>query len=280
MIVAKEFDANEDLRPLSQFLWSQGIAHRISEQSGRQVVWAENQSQATRVQQAILGYETAVAKGELSDVTGDYRGVYDAIPLGRINHSLASVPVVAGLIFFSLVATAFLYTQFSNEAYAWLRVGSPAYIVESWEVWRLVSPIFLHFSLMHLAFNLLLLWVFGQQIERRISSGGFLLMVLVFAAISNITQYWVTGSNFGGMSGVVYGILGYCWLWGQLRPQTAYTLPNAMMGLMLGWLLLGFTDVTEIIGFGRMANGAHLSGLMLGLVAAFFMSQFSAKQSR
>ena len=266
--------ADEDLRQLSRYLWAQDIPHRISEQAGQQVLWVAKDEQ---LEQARAAYQH-FAQGELAAQRSTARRepirFYDSISGQRIYRSLRGAPVVSTLILASLLVTLLMSSNFNEMVYAWLRVGSPAYVVESHEYWRLVTPIFLHFSVMHLAFNLLLLWVFGQKIESRDSSLLMLGLVLCFAVISNMAQYWLSGSNFGGMSGVVYGILGYCWLWDRLAPRRAYGFPPALMGFMLFWLALGFTDITAQVGFGHMANAAHLAGLVAGLVSAAVLSQF------
>ena len=83
-------------------------------------------------------------------------------------------------------------------------VGSPAYVLESGEVWRLITPIFMHFNIMHLVFNMLMLWVFGStQIETRGERSLLSYADRWCCHFSNIAQYYVSGSGFGGMSGVV-----------------------------------------------------------------------------
>ncbi|TFH31619.1 MAG: rhomboid family intramembrane serine protease, partial [Myxococcales bacterium] len=73
--------------------------------------------------------------------------------------------------------------------------------------WRLFTPMFLHFGLMHIFFNLWWLKDLGTAIERVFSARYLLIFVLVAAAFSHVLEYMVSGpTTFGGMSGVVYAL--------------------------------------------------------------------------
>ncbi|PJG58714.1 rhomboid family intramembrane serine protease GlpG [Aeromonas cavernicola] len=131
-----------------------------------------------------------------------------------------------------------------------------------WQLWRYVTPALLHFSVLHLVFNLLWWWYLGGQIEQRIGSGKLLILLLIGAALPNIAEFFVSGPAFGGLSGVVYALLGYCWLRSKWQPACGLTLPPALMGFMLFWLVLGFFDLLGT----PIANAAHLVGLLVGLL--------------
>jgi GlpG protein len=61
----------------------------------------------------------------------------------------------------------------------------------------------------------------------------------------------------------VYGLFGYTWLW-RKHAQDVF-MPDAFWNFALVWLVVGFTPLTEWVGIGRMANAAHLGGLLAGL---------------
>ena len=84
--------------------------------------------------------------------------------------------------------------------------------------------------------------------------------------LSNGLQYLVSGPLFGGLSGVVYGILGYCWMSQRRRPR--FQFPPALVTFALVWMVIGFTPLPEMLGLGRMANEAHLGGFVAGLLVA------------
>jgi len=149
----------------------------------------------------------------------------------------------------------------------------------SQEWWRLITPTFLHFSFTHLVFNCLWIYILGSRIEiidgkgifLRIEiidgKGIFLTLFLISGLSSNFGQYFITGDYlFGGLSGAVYGLLGYCFILDLDNRGQRYDLPNALYIFMFIWLLIGFTGVLKIFGFGNVANIAHLVGMIAGFI--------------
>lgn len=137
----------------------------------------------------------------------------------------------------------------------------------SHEWWRLISPTFLHFSITHLIFNCLWVYILGSKIEIVDGKNIFIVLFLISGLSSNLGQYyWTGGYFFGGLSGAVYGLLGFCFILDLDENGQRYDLPNALYIFMFLWLLIGFTGILSIFGFGNMANIAHLTGLISGLV--------------
>ncbi|HAZ79168.1 MAG TPA: hypothetical protein DCX08_04485 [Porticoccaceae bacterium] len=135
------------------------------------------------------------------------------------------------------------------------------------QYWRIVTPIFLHFGLLHFVFNSLWLSMLGSRIEQHNGSLHLMMLVLVSGAMSNTAQFWWSGEVFfGGMSGVVYALIGYLWIAGMIFPQPENQLPKGIVIFMIGWLVLCMTPVvTFFIGVG-IANAAHLAGLVFGMM--------------
>ncbi len=153
-------------------------------------------------------------------------------------------------------------------------VASGFSAIERGEVWRLITPIFIHFGLMHIVFNMLWMKDLGPLIERRWSSRTLLTLVLVSAVLSNVAQFLVNwdfknGVHYanalsGGMSGVVYALLGYVWIRSRLDPTAGIRLPPSVVMMMLGWLVLCMTGI-----LGHIGNSAHAMGLLVGVVWAW-----------
>lgn len=154
------------------------------------------------------------------------------------------------------------------------REGLPE--IRSGEVWRLVTPILVHFSAWHLLFNMIWLWDLGGQIERRYGAWRILLLIVSIAAISNLAQYFLSrpaldgfalvrgqpNPNFCGMSGVVFGLFGYIWLKTHHEPNCGLILMPTTVFLMIAWLIVCMTGLV-----GPIANTAHLTGLVTGSLA-------------
>ncbi|WP_462402074.1 rhomboid family intramembrane serine protease [Pseudomonas sp. Marseille-QA0332] len=134
--------------------------------------------------------------------------------------------------------------------------------------WRLFSPMLVHFGVLHLAMNGLWYWELGRRIERRHGPWVLLGFTLLFGLVSNLAQHLASGPGlFGGLSGVLYGLLGYVWLYHRLAPDAAFSLPRGTLASMLVWLLVCLSGVVGLLGFGAIANAAHVSGLLVGCLS-------------
>ena len=133
------------------------------------------------------------------------------------------------------------------------------------QYWRLITPAFLHFGWLHIVFNCLWLWELGSRVARQMGAVNMVGLFLVIALASNTVQYLFGGPGiFGGMSGVVYGLLGFAWVGATLQPRWAFKPAPAIMLFMVGWLVVCLVGVVEVLGFGAVANAAHVGGLLTG----------------
>ncbi len=131
----------------------------------------------------------------------------------------------------------------------------------SGEIWRIITPIFLHFGLLHIFFNMYWLYELGSQIEKRKGSTFLTIFVLSTAVISNFAEVMLASPIFGGMSGVVYGLFGYVWIKSRLDPGDGLFIHQTTAIIMIGWFLLCFANIIPGI-----ANWAHAGGLITGLI--------------
>jgi GlpG protein len=135
------------------------------------------------------------------------------------------------------------------------------------QVWRLITPIFIHFDFLHIFFNMLWLRDLGSMIEARQSSWRLAILVLAIAVGSNLAQAYLGSPVFGGMSGVVYGLLGYIWMRGKFDPGSGLFLHPTTVTMMAIWFLVCFTPLMP-----HVANGTHAAGLAIGLAWGYLSS--------
>lgn len=153
-----------------------------------------------------------------------------------------------------------------------LRTGVALAEIRDGQLWRLVTPIFLHFGFVHLLLNAMWIFSLGSLIEARRGTKWLIGFVLVTAIVPNLAQYLATHSpRFGGLSGVVFAMSGYAWQRGKHDPGAGIGLdPSTVMMLgayfVLCWLeqlgLLGSVGVFS--GLNRVANMVHTAGLVIG----------------
>jgi GlpG protein len=141
------------------------------------------------------------------------------------------------------------------------------------QVWRLITPIFLHGDLLHLVFNLTWVISLGRMIEMRKGSLFLGLLIIGAAIASNCGEaLWaVYGPEnkigyqaFGGFSGVNYALFGYAWIKGRFQPYELMGVNPQTVGLMLAWLVLCVLHVIP-----NVANAAHVVGLAVGVAIGY-----------
>ena len=150
------------------------------------------------------------------------------------------------------------------------------------EIWRTVTPIFLHFGIFHLLFNMYWLAFFGRQIEYRYTSMWLAILVVAVAVPSNVAQCLVPqewggsavanlGTHWtmllGGMSGVVYGLFGYVWIKMTFDPKSGFHISMITVAILLIWLVACMAPNFFV---PNVANWAHGIGLLAGVIIGYF----------
>jgi len=143
------------------------------------------------------------------------------------------------------------------------------------EIWRLVTPIFLHANFIHILFNLLWIIVLCRPMEERLRSFRLILFILIAAIISNTAQYLMSGPDFMGISGIVTAMLGYIWIRQREAPWEGYQIHPSTFGLLTGFIILLLCLQVGLFIFEVMsdssfsvgiANTAHIAGALVGIV--------------
>ncbi len=152
------------------------------------------------------------------------------------------------------------------------------------ELWRLITPIFIHFGTVHLIFNMVWLIQLGRVIEVRFGSIWLLALVFSAAAIGNFVECLIPKSlqgislgvlnghglvALGGMSGVVYALFGFVWIRSMIDPLNRFQVQTSTVVIMLGWLIFCMLPQSADIIGAHVANWAHALGLLVGMAAAW-----------
>lgn len=142
------------------------------------------------------------------------------------------------------------------------------------EVWRFITPVFIHFGLMHILFNSIMAYQLGSIVENHKGIAHMAVFVLVTGVLSNLLQAIVGGgTNFGGLSGVVYGFFGYVWMQAQFNRREYIPMDQQFLLIMIGWFALGWTGLV-----GNIANWAHTGGLVVGVIWGFSVAQMANRR--
>jgi membrane associated rhomboid family serine protease len=190
--------------------------------------------------------------------------------------------VTVGLIVVN--ALVFLYQITLGPAELRLFVASYA-VVPAWFWWpSLVTSQFLHGGWLHMIFNMLYLWIFGDNVEDRLGHGRYLVFYLFAGAAAAMLQVLFQPYSLVpmvGASGAIAGVMGaYFVLYPQSRVLTAifvflfFDLVEIPAVFFLGiWFLMQLLSGVGSLGSNANSGGvafwAHVGGFVIGAAAGF-----------
>jgi GlpG protein len=244
-------------------------------------VWVRDDDDMPRAAQVLAEFRPGVAAPEVTRAAAEIRRQReqrDARAGRRMVHAAnrwregETPPSLGPVTLFLVIGSVLvaLYSDFGDPATMTIQNLS----IEPWEsfeflskvrageVWRLVTPMLIHFGFVHLLFNMMWTWQLGRQIEHNHGSFALLGLVLLGEVPGGLAQYYLDGPNFGGMSGVVYALFGFVWMQARYAPGRGYRLDDRATVLMMVWFVACATGM-----LGPIANVAHAAGLVAGLLA-------------
>lgn len=138
----------------------------------------------------------------------------------------------------------------------------PPDIALNGEIWRLPTSMFLHGNLLHIGFNMLVLWTIGPQVERILGHGRFLVLYLVAGLGGAVASYAFSAplTLSVGASGAIFGVMGALVVAGR---QVGFDVRQVL-------ILIGINVAIGFVG-GGIDWRAHLGGLATGAAVAAVM---------
>lgn len=276
MIKAASLAIEINLLGFSQFLHKQGLQHRINEESGKQVIWVENQREADFVNELLntWSFEQHSSEPSVSALMHEPASTVTHLLRTQLRSGMRAFfasPITISLVLLCLLVAivSALGTQPARVAtlfYPLIASDSLLHLLADVSrldiMLRTLTPMFLHFGELHLVFNMLWLWYFGKQLEAIHPAWLFVVLIILTSFASNTAQYLYSNhNNFGGMSGVVYGLVGYTWVIHSFMPKS-YLLFNRNMFVFFIVALV----VMELVASSWIATAAHVGGLVVGLL--------------
>jgi membrane associated rhomboid family serine protease len=142
----------------------------------------------------------------------------------------------------------------------------PAISVWTGKPWSLITSVFVHIEIWHIAFNLYWLWILGNCLEDAIGPWKWLAFFLGSAWVSSALQLWVDGDAGIGMSGVGYALFGFGWVARRKIVRFGEILDDHAVKTFVIWMV-GCAIATQF-GWINVANVAHGAGLLFGAAVA------------
>jgi len=272
----KSYDDREQAQGLADALEVRGIESELRSDAEDHAVWVveesdleaaaqiarefvytgsnEHEAEARRIRKQR---EAGSRPVRVAGVGG--RGLVGSGPPGQVALALIVVCVAVGVLsrfgqVDSPIVRALLIVPIDTNGY---------YInaIDWSQPWRLLTPMLIHFGLLHLGFNMLWLYRLGSQVENVQGASTLLGLVALTQIPGSLAQFEMTGPLFGGMSGVVYGLFGFTWMQARYGSR-GYALNDQDTMWIMGWFVLCATGLV-----GHIANAQHALGLVFGLLA-------------
>ncbi len=130
--------------------------------------------------------------------------------------------------------------------------------------WRVVTAGFVHVSLIHIGFNMYLLFILGRLMEPSIGTPRFVVLYFASLLAGSFVSLLIEPNTVGaGASGAIFGVLGATFIIARGRRLDAVA--GQIGGLILLNLVFTFAD-------GHISIGAHIGGLICGVLCGFLIA--------
>lgn len=239
-------------------------------------LWLKNKNQFDQVQQELKIFMQDPLNSRYQNAswkTGNIDKKFDYQNYLTFNYFKKQSGPLTIIIFFLSIFIYICMLIFSN--YKVMNYLSWPLSTQYIEIWRIFTPSLLHFSLMHILFNLMWWWHLAGHIERLFGTSKLFSISIISSLFTNFGQSFFSGSAFGGLSGLIFSLIGYVWITSKHYPSKNIFVSNGLIIFSVLWLFIGYFDIFGI----KIANTAHTIGLIIGLLMGLWDNKYKTNNT-
>lgn len=182
-------------------------------------------------------------------------------------YSLLAINIILWLMIEITHSSGYVIQTFANHSIA---------VLEFHQFYRLISSIFLHADLSHIAYNSLSLFIFGKKAEQYWGSSAFLFIYFFSGLFSSIASIFFTKGYSIGASGAIYGIIAsICMLTYSTKRSVEGLNFITIFTIAVVGIGMGFTNIMN----ASVDNFGHIGGFLSGLCISLFLLHFRKSPS-
>ena len=240
------------------FLASQNIAHIFTEEGADQVLWLRDETQTDFIDNFLEKYLSG-------EIQMRRTSKMDLLRRPGLLEFAAASPITTVTILMGFLGYLVGDVMQSSTIFGYLAYLPLSYLLSNFEFWRLITPAFIHFSVAHYVLNAVWICILGRGLENYLGAKHYIYVLLFTALCGNVAQFAASYSNlFGGLSGVVYGLLGFLTVGKVLFKEKLIDVQMNVVVIGLISMALGFLGFLDWMSSGGIANWAHLGGFIGG----------------
>lgn len=181
----------------------------------------------------------------------------------KIKFSISIILIVLSIFFF--ISQGTLEVLFGYDIVTFYGAKINQFILQG-QIWRFLTPVFLHGSIVHLCFNMYALFSIGPSLERKYGKLSFILLYLFGALFGNIVSFLFSPNMSLGSSTAIFGLIA---AQGVYIYKNRFLLGNAARPMLMNILFM--IAVNFVLGLSPgIDNWGHLGGMLGGFLYAWF----------
>ncbi len=185
----------------------------------------------------------------------------------------SSLPVSYSCLILLICIVIFFLNSIAHSFVSGYLALNPDYVTQ--RPWTLLTYMFVHANLDHLFWNMLVLFFFGMELERRVGENKFLEIYILSGIVAALGQMMISDGSLVGASGALYGVMGcLAVIAPEIRVLLFFIIPLSIRAAIV---LFALVDFLFFVGVSdNIAHMAHIVGLLVGLA----FGQMLKKQPR